>query len=117
MLERDIEKPSKEKARRAGWFVRKYKSPGNRSAPDDLFAKCSRIFFTEFKATGKTPTPLQADEHRQMREAGLTVYWTDSRDGFLWILDREETALKEHLRTRPGMGVTGDYPNLVFHDV
>lgn len=90
MLERDVESWSKRKAKAAGYWVRKFKSPGNRSVPDDVFARRGRTFYVEFKATGETPTDLQAEEHRQMREAGLTVYWTDCREGFAEILDLEE---------------------------
>jgi hypothetical protein len=55
-----------------------------------VFARHGRVFWVEFKATGQKPTELQEDEHRKMRSAGLTVYWTDSRDGFAFILAMEE---------------------------
>ena len=90
LLEKDIENPSKAKARKAGWFVRKYRSPANRAAPDDLFIKSSRIFFVEFKAPGKEATELQAIEHEKMRKAGATVYVCDTRELFTKILEREE---------------------------
>lgn len=114
MLERDIEGWSKRKAKAAGWWVRKFKSPGNRSVPDDVFAKNGRTFYVEFKATGEVPTELQADEHRQMRAAGLTVYWTDSRLGFQYILDQEDSWVfppSGYL----GVGVTGDKFPLRIH--
>lgn len=114
MLERDIESWSKRKAKAAGWWVRKFKSPGNRSVPDDVFAKDGRSFYVEFKATGETPTDLQAEEHRQMREAGLTVYWCDSRLGFDWILKQEnEWLIAPELY--PGVGVTGEKYPLKIH--
>lgn len=105
MLERDIESWSKRKAKAAGYWVRKFKSPGNRSVPDDVFARRGRTFYVEFKATGETPTPLQADEHRQMREAGLTVYWTDCREGFAYIMERESSWLVPPAAFDPGVGV------------
>ena len=90
MLEKDIESWAKRKAREAGWYVRKFTSPGNRSVPDDLFLKNGRVFWVEFKATGKEPTELQEDEHKAIRDHGGTVYVCDSRAGFLKILENEE---------------------------
>jgi hypothetical protein len=89
MLERDIERPSVKDARKDGFYVRKYKAPGRRSAPDDIFARNGRVFFIEYKATGCEPTELQYEEHKTMREHGLTVYWTDSREGHKRIMERE----------------------------
>lgn len=96
MLERDIESHSKAKAKNRGFWVRKFASPQQRSAPDDIFGKNGRAFFVEFKRTGQDPTPLQRIEHEKIRAAGLTVYVCDSRDGggkhmsFTDILARED---------------------------
>lgn len=81
MREHDVEDWSKKLARRKGWYVRKFKTPAHRSAPDDIFIKNGRVFFTEFKATGESPTELQAEEHAGLREHGATVYVCDSRKG------------------------------------
>ena len=99
MIEKDIESWAKVYARKAGWWARKFTSPAHRSSPDDIFAKNGRVFFVEFKRTGEHPTPLQLEEHKAMRAAGLTVYVCDSRRGeelhskhlaFTEILDVEE---------------------------
>jgi hypothetical protein len=95
LLEKDIENPSKAKARSKGWYVRKYKSPSQRSAPDDIFAKKRfdenpQVFFVEFKAPGKKPTAKQLDEHDKMREAGLIVYVCDDLAEFDNILAIED---------------------------
>lgn len=89
MRERDIESWSGRKAKEAGWWHRKFTSPGNRSVPDRVFARHGRVFWVEFKATGEAPTELQEEEHKKMRLAGLTVYWTDCREGFAYILEME----------------------------
>ena len=89
MKEGDIEHWSVSKARRANYWVRKFTSPARRSAPDDIFAQNGRVFFVEFKATGKKPSDLQEHEHKLMREAGLTVYVCDSRELFDEILEAE----------------------------
>lgn len=114
MLENKIESWAIRHAEKAGYWCRKFKAPGRRSAPDRVFAKNGRVFFVEFKATGEKPTELQEEEHRKMREAGLTVYWTDSRDGFAFILVMED-ALDGPLEHTLGYGVTGDKPDLKFH--
>ena len=109
MLECDIESWSGRKAKDAGWWHRKFASPGNRSVPDRVFAKNGRVFWVEFKATGKKPTELQEDEHRKMREAGLTVYWTDSREGFAYILEMEsDSTFFGPIDPFMGFGVTAE---------
>jgi hypothetical protein len=115
VLERDIESWSVRRAEKAGYWCRKFKAPGRRSAPDRVFARNGRVFFVEFKATGEEPTELQEEEHRKMRSAGLTVYWTDSRDGFAFILAMEESGDWGVCDTTEGYGVTGDKPDLKFH--
>jgi hypothetical protein len=76
-------------ARNLGYWHRKYKSPGKRSAPDRIFKHLHGIaFFIEFKARGKEPTALQLAEHAEMRAAGLIVYVCDNFDDAKAILDR-----------------------------
>jgi hypothetical protein len=62
--------------------VRKYKSVGNRSAPDRIIAKRfprgKVAFFWEAKDKGKKPTELQLKEHEEMRAAGLEVFVSDN---------------------------------------
>ena len=95
LLEKDIENPSKEKARRAGWWVRKFQAPKHSSVPDDIFAKNGHVFFVEFKAPGKKATEKQEHEHELMREAGLTVYVCDTREMFAEILAKEELRIEK----------------------
>lgn len=114
MRERDIESWAGNQAKKAGWWHRKFKAPGRRSAPDRVFARTGRVFFVEFKATGEKPTELQEDEHKQMRAAGLTVYWTDSREGFKSILSYEMTMMEEGRDAGPGYGITGQ-GMMIFH--
>lgn len=95
MREKDIESWSCTHAKNNGWWHRKFKSPGKRSAPDRIFAKerdlaGAWIFFVEFKATGERATDLQKEEHKIMRAKGMTVYVCDSREGFKEILMHEE---------------------------
>lgn len=91
LLEKDVQGPSVEKARRRGWWARKFSSqPGNTSVPDYIFGKSGRIFFVEFKAPGKKATDKQKEEHKKMRKQGLTVYVCDNLEPFDRILEQEE---------------------------
>lgn len=94
LRESQIEGWAKQIARNCGWWVRKFKTPARRSAPDDIFAKHGRVFFIEFKATGCVPSDLQDEEHRIMRAVGLTVYVVDSKQGFLDVFVPEDQALE-----------------------
>ena len=79
------------KARRAGWWARKFSSqPGNTAVPDYIFAKGGIVFFVEFKAPGKVPTQKQDEEHKKMRKAGCIVYVCDTLELFDTILKVEE---------------------------
>lgn len=76
-------------AKKLGYWQRKFKSPGKRSAPDRIFKhKYGPLFFIEFKARGEPPTALQLEEHAEMRAAGLIVYVCDNFDDAKAILDR-----------------------------
>lgn len=114
MRERDIEKWAVRRAEKAGYWVRKFKAPGRRSAPDRIFARMGKPWWVEFKATDEQPTELQLDEHAKMRAAGLTVYWTDSRDGFAFIMDMEDDRDWGPCEVTEGYGVTGNKPDLKF---
>lgn len=95
LLESDIENPCKRWAKARGWFVRKYKSPGNRSAPDDIFVKDGRVIFVEFKAPGKSSTELQTKEQNEMESHGCEVYRdVDNIDVFKKIIAEIEEGLR-----------------------
>ncbi len=86
MLEKHIEKKVKDYARKSGWLVYKFVSPGHRSMPDDIFMKNGNMFFIEFKAAGKKATPKQLDEHHKLNEAGFMTYVIDNiGDGYKLI--------------------------------
>ena len=92
LLEKDIQGPSVAKARKAGWWARKFSSaPGNTAVPDYVFAKMNRKgFYVEFKRPGGEATEKQFEEHCKMRVAGLSVYVCDTRELFDTILADEE---------------------------
>lgn len=87
--ESTLEGRAKRYARSIGYWVRKFKTPGRRSAPDDIFSNAfGFVFFVEFKALGKDATELQKDEHDEMRAHGLLVYVVDNFKDAKAILDR-----------------------------
>ena len=89
MLEKDIEAKICDYAKANWLLVYKFTSPQRRGVPDRLFVlPMGRIFFMEMKAPGNKPTPAQEREHYRLRQAGVTVYWTDSIErGIRYISD------------------------------
>ena len=76
-------------AKSLGYYVRKYKSPGRRAAPDRFFKHSDGVpFFIEFKGLGKQPTALQLAEHDEMRAVGLIVYVVDNYEAAKAIIDK-----------------------------
>lgn len=95
MLERDVQKKAVKAAKLHGWWAKKFVAQGRRSAPDYIFAKKGRVFFTEFKRTGEDATELQKLEHDEMRAAGLTVYVCDDPYSFItFVLSIEDGLAK-----------------------
>ena len=84
-----VENTVSNKAKLAGWFVRKVRWIGRRKAPDRVFVKGGRTVWIEFKRAGKGATETQSEEHSEMREHGAEVHVIDNvRDG-LRLLDIE----------------------------
>lgn len=77
LLEKTIEAAVCRYAKSKGWKERKFVTPGHRSAPDRIFWRKGRVFWIEFKAKGKKPTPAQQREIAGMQADGLTVYVCD----------------------------------------
>lgn len=77
-----VETPACKWMKDRGWYHKKYKSVGSRSAPDRIFAKRGHVIFVEFKKKDKKPTELQNDEHIRMRKFGLTVWVFDDLELF-----------------------------------
>jgi len=77
-LEKSIERSCKTWAQGRDWWCAKFKSPGKRSAPDDIFVRCGLHVFVEFKAEGEEATENQKIYHDEMRKAGCRVLVVDS---------------------------------------
>ncbi|WHM53106.1 holliday-junction resolvase/ endonuclease [Xanthomonas phage XAP3] len=80
--ESKVEKRCCEYATGRGWWVSKFTAPGKKAVPDRLFIRNGVVLFVEFKRPGKEPTVQQAHRHKQMRENGANVTWTDNFEDF-----------------------------------
>lgn len=77
-LEADIESKVRAYAKRRGWWVAKFVSPGLRGVPDRIFIRNRHVIFIELKKPGEEPTTQQEIRHREMRAAGARIYWVTS---------------------------------------
>lgn len=78
MLESEIERKVGEHAKRRGWLVRKWSSPGQKGVPDRLYFRSGAVLLIEFKAPGKRPTELQKREHDRLQAQGFPVHVIDN---------------------------------------
>ena len=88
MLEKDIEKRVYTYAKQKGFDHWKFTSPARAAVPDRLFIfNHGVVFFIEFKAAGKKPTPAQVREITRIRERGVAVFVVDNVDDGKHIMD------------------------------
>lgn len=92
MLEAAIEKVVCDYAKTKNFLVYKFTSPSRAAVPDRMFVTpAGRVFFIEFKASGKKPTPAQEREHARLCGHNVRVYVVDNvQDGFD-IINKEST--------------------------
>ena len=88
MLEKEIEKQVCDYARKRGFLVYKFSSPGRVSVPDRIFiSPDGRVIFIEFKAQGKKPTKGQMREMEKLKAQCCYVDWLDNVDRGKEIVD------------------------------
>ena len=80
VLEKSIEREGCDYAFRRGWREYKVTSPSSRGFPDRFYARHGVVILVEWKAPGEEATTQQAKRHRELREAGVTVYVIDNLD-------------------------------------
>lgn len=85
-LEREIERPANDFARKRGWVHVKIMRASLRGWPDDYYVRAGVRFWIEFKAPGEEPSPQQAKRHRELREQGDTVHVIDSLEDAVVLL-------------------------------
>jgi len=88
MLEKTIENAFYKYAKSRGCTAEKFVSPSKRSVPDRLVTCPGGVmFFIEFKAPDKKPTPLQLRDHAKRKEMGIAVFVCDQKGQAEAILD------------------------------
>ena len=81
-----VERPAIEFAHKRGWFHTKVGALTRNGQPDDLFVRAGVYMWIEFKAPGQEPTAQQLKRHKDMRDHGMDVRWTDSlRQAKEWL--------------------------------
>ena len=79
MLEKQIETKVCDYAKTKNVLVYKFTSPARAAVPDRMFIrKDGLMWFCEFKAAGKKPTPAQEREHTRLREHKVNVFVIDN---------------------------------------
>jgi hypothetical protein len=86
VLERDVEADIVKWAKKNGWLVRKFVSPGLRGVADRFFLKDGRHVFLEIKRPGKEPTEQQAKRAREIRAYGGESHWVDNLEDAIGVL-------------------------------
>lgn len=80
MKEKNVEKYLKSQCKLAGILSEKFVSPGKRHVPDQILSFSPGLSaFVECKATGQSPTLMQAKDHEARRKLGFYVGVVDSR--------------------------------------
>jgi hypothetical protein len=88
MLEKQIEKAVCDYAKDKGLLAYKFTSPNRAAVPDRLFVHpMGHVFFIEFKATGKKPTPAQEREHSRLRGHNSQVFVIDDINEGKFVID------------------------------
>lgn len=88
MLEKVIERRVCDYAKAKGFIAYKFTSPARAAVPDRLFISPNgMVFFIEFKAQGKKPTPQQTREHLKLMGNKALVFVVDNVDEGKRIID------------------------------
>ncbi len=88
MREKQVEQKLVTAVKATGGIAPKLVSPGFDGMPDRMvLLPGGKIGFVEVKAPGKTPTPLQKNRHRLLRQLGFQVFVLDGIEQIGRILD------------------------------
>ncbi len=89
MLEKQIEAKVCAYAKSRGWIPYKFTSPSHIGVCDRILIGEGRVIWIEFKAPGRSPTPVQHRHHLLLASMGHRVYVVDSVDQGKEIIDHE----------------------------
>lgn len=88
MIEKQIENKLTLAVKKRSGIALKLVCPSFAGMPDRLILlPDGHIGFTELKAPGKKPRPLQLSRHRLLREMGFTVYVIDDPEQIGGMID------------------------------
>lgn len=85
-----VQNPVIDHGKANGWFVRRTQWIGRVGCPDAVFAKAGVTIWIEFKDDRKSANPLQAREHKRMRDAGMNVHVIDNAVAGRKLLDEHD---------------------------
>lgn len=85
-----IEKKVSDYAKSKGMLSYKFTSPSCRGVCDRVYLYKGKVFFIEFKALGKKPSPLQERHHRRLKEQGVSFYVVDDVELGKKVIDDEQ---------------------------
>lgn len=81
ILEREIERKFVKEVKKRQGLCLKFVSPDQAGVPDRLvLMPGGKVYFTEFKAPGKKPRPLQRSVFRKFENLGASVFVIDSME-------------------------------------
>lgn len=88
MLEKQIEAKVCDYAKEKNILVYKFTSPSRAAVPDRLFIRPDgKMWFCEFKRTGKLPTPAQLREHHRLQQHKVSVFVVDNVEAGKQMID------------------------------
>lgn len=87
MREAEIEKHLVKRCKEENILCEKFKSPQRNNVPDRILIYKGAVIFLELKATDAKPTEAQERDHDRRRKQGITVLWTDSKEGVEIIIE------------------------------
>lgn len=87
ILERDVEASLIRYAKANHILTHKFSSPSKRGVPDRIFIHGGKVLFLEIKAPGKTPSALQFNEMKKIKEHGGLTNWVDNVESGKQLLD------------------------------
>lgn len=91
MKEKNIEQQLIKAVKAKGGIAPKFTSPGFDGMPDRIILlPDGKMGFTELKAPGKKPRPLQLARHNLLRRLGFKVYVIDGAEQIGSVIDAIE---------------------------
>ncbi len=92
MLEKTIEKQVCDEAKKRGWQVYKFTSPGARGVPDRMLIKNGKTYFIEFKKSNGKISVMQQYHLNKLNKTRTMAVVVNSVDSGIEYLDKWDGA-------------------------